>query len=366
MIRPSCAFALLLAACGGAAVSPPARVVAVDSVRLLEDPDHPIGESIGIVVRAADGRVFLADFGGRTIQRFEADGRFGGTIGTTGSGPGELEAPGGIGLLDGDSVLAVIDPNRAVLIEFNSVDGMFRRELPFPGGVIPVSGWVSDPRTTVIPVLGALDPFLKWNRLTDSITPFGDVPADWGGSPGLAMSHGATSLVTDADGYLAMLPLVPGLLRLDGAGSRGALIPVPAVRRKGEPDGAAANAIAEAKRSGKRTTAPIASMALGVHRRSDGALMLVHLDPDLESGSGGTRPTALRYYLTLVRPDLSAACVDAPIPLETDVFARPLFAGDTAYFVARTVGVDDRAPLWLRGFVLDDSTCTWIPLEPGR
>ncbi|MEO8479719.1 MAG: hypothetical protein ABI542_08805 [Gemmatimonadota bacterium] len=366
MTRPLSVFALLLAACGGAAVSPPARMVAVDSVLLKEDPDHPIGESIGIVVRATDGRVFLADMAGRTIQRFEADGRFGGTIGTAGSGPGELGAPGGIGLLDGDSVLAVIDPNRAVLIEFNSADGTLRRELPFPGGAIPASGWLSDMRTTLVPVLGALHPFLRWDRLNDSVTPFGEAPAEWGGSLGLAMSHGVASLVSDSSGYLAMIPLVPGLLRLDAVGSRVTLIPIPAVRRKGEPDGAAAKALAEAKQSGRRTTAPIASMALGLHRRSDGALMLVHLDPDLESGSGGTQPTALRYYITLVRPDLRAACVDAPIPLETDVFARPLFAGDTVFFLARTVGADGQAPLWLRGFVLDDASCAWIPLEPGR
>lgn len=251
MVLPLSVLAVLLAACGGAAVSPPARVVAVDSVRLLEDPDHPIGESIGIVVRDADGRVFLADFGGRTIQRYEADGRFGGTI--------------------------------------------------------PASDWLSVARTAMISVLGALHPFLKWDRLTDSVAPFGEAPVEWGGSPGLAMSHGVASLVTDADGYPAMIPLVPGLLRLDAAGSRGALVPVPAVRRKGEPDGAAVKAVAEAKRSGKRTTAP----------------------------------------------------------LETDVFARPIFAGDTVYFVSRTVGVDDRAPLWLRGFVLDDSTCTWLPVVPG-
>lgn len=365
MHRPLSVLAVLLAACGGTTAPPPARVVAVDSVHLLEDADHPIGESIGFVARAADGRVFLADLAGQTIQRFEADGRFGGTIGTAGSGPGELGAPGGIGLLDGDSVLAVIDPNRAVLIEFNSADGAFRRELPFPGGLIPASGWLGDARSTLIPVLGALHPFLKWDRLTDSIAPFGETPAEWGGSPGLAMSHGIASLITDADGYLAMVPLVGGLVRLDAAGSRGALIPVPAVRRMGEPDGAALKAVAEAKRSGKRTTAPIASMALAVHRRSDGALMMVHLDPDLESRPGGMRATALRFYLTLIRPDLSAACVDAPIPLETEDFARPLFAGDTVYFLARTVGTDGQAPLWLRGFVIDDSTCTWSPAVPS-
>jgi len=93
------------------------------------------------------------------------------------------------------------------------------------------------------------------------------------------------------------------------------LIGRPAVRRKGEPDGGAEAALAESKRSGKRTVAPIASMALGLHRRNDGVLILVHLDPDLESGSGGMHATALRYYLTLVRPDLAAACIDAPVPM---------------------------------------------------
>jgi len=51
-------------------------------------------------------------------------------------------------------VLAVIDPSRGVLIEFNSIDGAFRRELPFPGGVIPASGWLSDTGVTMVPARG--------------------------------------------------------------------------------------------------------------------------------------------------------------------------------------------------------------------
>lgn len=64
MFRPFSVCVLLLAACSGVAVPPPARMAAVDSTLLLEDPDHPIGESTGLVVRATDGRVFLADIRG--------------------------------------------------------------------------------------------------------------------------------------------------------------------------------------------------------------------------------------------------------------------------------------------------------------
>lgn len=356
------------AVCCGCAGSPPvqgALVTEVVAILIHESTEAPLGEFATLAARAADGRLFIGDMTGKMVHVFAPDGQPLLRIGKPGSGPGEFQAVGGIALADQDSLLLAADPNRAALIQFSSVTGEVVREGPFPGGALAPSGWVVSDAAAAIPVVGAPQPFLRWDRRTDSMAPFGETPGEWGGSPGLALQHGVPSLVITGTGWLAQLPLVPGLGVLEPDGRRTGLLPIPAPRRLGEDPEAAARAIELARQGGPRRIDPIASYAMGLHRRPDGDLMVVHLDPTLERTGSGVRASNLRYYLSLVRADLSAVCADAAVPVETEVFARPIFSGDTLWLLTRKTEHADAVATVLRGFLVDEGGCDWLPVTVG-
>lgn len=351
----------ILPACAAPGDSPPATVREVAAIPLHEDPAAPLGGFANMIARDDSGRLYVGDMTARTIQVFAPEGTHLGSMGRPGDGPGEFASVAGFALLDHDSVLAAPDPGRGVVIEFSTATGTLAKELPFPPGHIAAPGWSVNGPTALIPVVGDPAPFLRWDRATDAVAPFGDTPGEWAGSPGLAMQHGVPGIVRDAEGWLAAFPLVSGLVRLDAEGHRVATIAIPALRRMGEPAGAAAKAIAEARAGTRRGPTLIASYLLGLHRSRSGDLWLVHLDPVLERTSGGIRATSQAYFLTVVRSDRSAACIDAPVPIATGSIARPSFRGDTLWLLG--TGSADDSTLVLHGYLPDLATCHWTPLQ---
>ena len=104
----------------------------------------------------------------------------------------------------------------------------------------------------------------------------------------------------------------------------------------------------------------ILSTAAHIARLSNGGLAIVHFDFSL----AGTRLTA-RGFITLVNPELNAACVDGPIPLSQDAQPSVTFAGDTLFTLDQFVtqrGVEST----IRGWTLETADCEWIPLQAQR
>lgn len=355
----------LLCACGGSERLPtPPRLVALDSVQLREPTGAPFGSSLGGFVRDSAGSLFIADPSSRVIQVYGRDGSHLRSIGRRGSGPGEFEALFGLALLDGNRILAVADPNRAVMVLLDAVSGAVMGELPYPGGAIAVGQWRQRDSAVMIPVSASPFPFLQWDRTTDSIAPFGQMPPEWSGSIGLAMGHGFPSIVTDSDGgWLALLQLVPGVVSLDSVGRRRALVPVPSIRRVGVREGAAAAARDASRRGERRDVQPLASLTVGMGRQSDGSLVLLHLDPVLDRGSGGLEVTSQRYFVSLLDLETGVACVDAEVPIVTDELAPHAFLGDTLFFLTQQATGSGDVARWLRPFLIHRAGCDSIRLE---
>ena len=332
-----------------------------DSIRLQETDASPFGRTVGFSVRSGDGRIFTADPSRRSIQVHARDGSFLTSFGRRGSGPGEFQGIGRPGLLDDDATLAVADANRGVLVVLEADSGRLIRELPWPGGAIATGAWVEAGPRVLVPVSGQPSPFVLWDRRSDSVYAFSETPAEWAGSISRSMAAGLAGAVPDGEaGWWAQLQLVQGVVRLDAFGNRLGVLPVPAVLRRGEPVGAAAAAIAEARAGRPPSPDPIASLTLGVGRRPDGLLVLVHVDPILGRGSDGIEAMSQRYFVSFLRVEDGAACVDGTIPIAPDDIAPPIFAGDSIYFVTQHTTAAGEVERWVRGFVVDPAACTWI------
>lgn len=130
--------ALALAACGGGAPdeivltdSAGVRIVdnvgsdrplAVTPIRLtgLQPPDSALTAMPGAVVAdPATGRVFVGDGTSERVIVFEAGGRFVGTIGRAGDGPGEFRSPTALAL-DELGALAVWDARRGIISRWST------------------------------------------------------------------------------------------------------------------------------------------------------------------------------------------------------------------------------------------------------
>jgi hypothetical protein len=68
-----------------------------------------------------------------------------------------------------------------------------------------------------------------------------------------------------------------------------------------------------------------------------------------------------RVWASLVKADLSAACVDAPVPVETDVVPLPFFSGDTLWILSVKSDTTDQVQTKVEGFLLGEEGCDWIP-----
>ena len=326
------ALPLLLGACAATEQSLPPNLIALDSTALIESDDAPFDRQVGTIARSAGGELFVADFATRSVQVFGPDGRHRRTIGRGGSGPGEFETPSGLDLLDDDRVLAVADPNRGMLILFESTSGLLLEEIPYPGGAIALGNWAERDGTVIIPVAGQPAPFVSWNRSTDAMAPLGEMPPEWAGSPGISLSHGFPGVVAGKGSeWLALLQLVPGVAHLDEAGARTTVTPLPAVRRRGAAAGAARAGL-EAARRGERRAGPLES-----------------LPP--------------RWVDSLPRPARAAACVDGELPITPDDLAIPTFSGDTLFFVEQRTTAAGDVERWIRSFLVDASACTWLPTK---
>lgn len=110
-----------------------AALVAESRIGTLDGADHEIfGNIVGLTVTPS-GDLVVYDYQVPALRRFAADGRYLGTLGRQGSGPGEYaNSDGGlIALRDGRIVLR--DPGNARLTIYDS-NGNYSGSLPIPGG----------------------------------------------------------------------------------------------------------------------------------------------------------------------------------------------------------------------------------------
>lgn len=116
-----------------AAGSSPAgpRVMALDSVLLVEADTLYIGYPFGLAVDPFDGSFYVSDSFSRRVYRFRRDGTLAGTYGRPGRGPGEFTSHAQVAVVD-DSTVATPGMNPPALYLFDRQDGRLRSTSPLP------------------------------------------------------------------------------------------------------------------------------------------------------------------------------------------------------------------------------------------
>jgi hypothetical protein len=174
------------------------------------------------------------------------------------------------------------------------------------------------------------------------------------------MAHGQANITATNSGFIAMLPTEPGLRVLDRGGQTISFRVLPAGRRRGEPIDLLRQqrALPPAKRY-----QVIGSSAVGLHRLSSGELVMVHLDVDFVGEADKGRFGNFKLFVSMLSPDADRACIDAPVPFDTDVAPIPSFVGDTLFLLSRAVGSDNRVLSKVTGYTVSSGNCEWVKLK---
>lgn len=339
-------------------------VTSVAKVALTGQDSTPLGNYL-YPSKGPDGTFYVSDMVNNHVLVFTPQGKLARTIGRKGSGPGELQGPSANGLVDGGKTLAVFDVSTLQMNLFRADSGSFIRSLRLPGNNVGFNWTVRG--DTVLFALAAPPIMARWITSTDSVTALGQAPQRLVDDMMTSLQHGRADVVRLDQGVAALLPTEPGLHLLDQQGTKTGFVNVPSRRRRGEPADLFERARAE-QAKGMAGLAPVGSAVVGLRLLSNGELVTVMMDVDQVSTPGETRSLTTtrifgnyRVWTTLLRPDLSAACVDAPIPVSTEALPLPFFSGDTLWVLSNVEDDAGNLRTGAEGFLLGDAGCEWIP-----
>lgn len=334
----------------------------VASIELAESDSSPMGNYL-FPSKRPDGGLYVADMSNSHVLQFDARGNLIRTIGRKGQGPGEFEGPGMNGLVENGRTLAVFDVSSGRMHLMRTDSGSFMRSFMVPGNNIGMN-WTLAGDTVLFAMTLSPGLLVRWVLDGDSITTLGKTPQRLLDEPMTVLQHGRAEVARSDRGMVALLQTEPGLQLLDAEGKETGFITIPSRRRRGEPSDLVAKAKAE-QAKGMAGLAPVGSAVVGLRRLSNGMLATLMLDVDQIANPTENRPGTqlfgnFRIWASLVKPDLSAACVDAPVPVTSDVVPLPFFSGDTLWVLSRQTGAGDSVQTKVNGFLLDDGGCDWI------
>jgi hypothetical protein len=104
----------------------------------------------------------------------------------------------------------------------------------------------------------------------------------------------------------------------------------------------------------------LASAPIAMHLWASGHIAT--LEADIEQVKPPPKPEyGSRYFLSLLSPDLSQACLDVELPSKSDAVAPPVFVGDTVYVLSRMITENDKVRNVLHAFRISLEGCEWIP-----
>ena len=149
-------------------------------------------------------------------------------------------------------------------------------------------------------------------------------------------------------GAAALFSSFDGVIFFDRHGLVVRSVQLPVVRRRGSPTDAEARA--RASRSPEDLYS-ILSTAAHLQRLADGSFAAMHFDFTLV----GQRLTA-EGFVTVLKADLSAACVDGVIPFSSDAQPAVDFRGDTLFVLDQFVTEADGVLSVVRGWTCRSGT----------
>lgn len=330
-----------------------ATIRAVDSLDLQESETSYIGRPVGLAA-SPEGDLYVIDAFRPRVVRYAPDGSMRSEIGRGGQGPGEFSGPTGLAFLN-DTTVAVLDLYGNTISFFDVRTGVYRRRRSFDGMYESINAagdsvWLglwNRQRGTAVAL---------WDTKTDSISHLVKLPpfADSLSFRGQFLT--GTVVVARDSGILVGFAAQEDLVLADTYGHVVAQLRIPAERRRGVPQDIEEQ-LANAK--SPEEVYRLSSRPMRLHQLTSGRIVLIHSDFELTKSS-----TFLQdIYLTILSEDLGHACIDAPVSVTRQAQAWFAFATDTLLVLEQIVLDTDRAVSRVRKYLIDDSTCQWVPIE---
>lgn len=340
------------------ASTPGPTIRVADSLLLVESGGGMLGAYTSMMTRDGAGRLYVSDMTSRRVVAFGPDGRVIRTFGRPGEGPGEFRLPGALHVF-GDTVLMVHDPNRESFLQFDTRSGELILERKATTDLI-APDWSLVGDSIFAGVLGSAGIVSGWSVSGGDVTQVVPMPTDLRGRQGVMMRYGVPRTAIVDSNLLVLVPGRAGLHFYSWAGeARGRLL-IPASRRRGEPLDLVSRQQALARDSPGEL---VASTPAGIHGLTSG-LILVAMQ-DMELIAGGRKDAKygnFAMYVSLIDLDRMVACVDAKLPISSDVPLIPIFRGDTMFLLGRVATPDLAVRSQLYSFTIDDAGCTWLPI----
>lgn len=349
---------------GGRPDGPGPRLVALDSVRLIEGEDAIIESPAKLVVDPIDGSFLVPDFGGGRALRFDRNGALVRQYGRPGEGPGELERAMAALIFDSTTV-AVYDHANRRLSMFDRSTGEFRTSYELPAGgslgstsPIVAPPWIWFPTVPPDWTTGRADveSVLRWWPGQEA-EHLGLMPREFSSAVSEArwtypnfLTEGSLAIRDGLlyRGWQAMNDL--WVLTLEG-NIRDTLRP-PAVRRRGVAEDIPER-FGELDADGRRGAI---SWLRQLHFLPDGMLAITHHD----RGSPDVRATTV--WVGVLDVDGRRACMDALLPTSPDTYSLETFRADTLFQLDRRI-VGQNMETWVRMFRVETDACDWIDLD---
>ena len=368
------AFAALVAVgCGsdpgavGDRVPAGPSVTIVDSVLLDENDRFYLGNPFSLVVDTADGSFFISDFFENRILRYARDGRLRQFYGRPGDGPGEFRAISTAFILN-DSIVVGAGGRRNLLQLFSKQDGNSVGSQSYSGrvgtgGVSPVDGGVVFP-TRDLPNRTIAAVWRYPEATIDYVVPLPEpYQRSMEGLGRFAAFQSFGSVVAWSD---TLLSGMSGLNEIYLSTLDGVLLDtlrLPNSRRRGVPPNVQELFDDLQSFSSMTEMFEVASAMYGLYRLSDGSTVVLHHDSSLE-GELPLGNITSEVYLSVIAPDRTAACVDAPVPYSNEMRPVHTVARDTLFLLDRRLNeAEDDLMTWVRVYRIDISGCTWLDLD---
>jgi hypothetical protein len=296
-----------------------------------------------LVVDAQQPRVFRFDGSGALVRVF----------GREGEGPGEFrEVAAALPHGDQDVIIFSWAPPRAQVFHRASGEYVSGFVLEPPVEDVVRNGeelWISGlqhSRGTLLRRFSGPEEEVAVGPIPRNFVPGGPLGGIF---PGLPFHVWADTVVM---GFEPMNDLL--LMRRDGEVLD--TLEVPRARRRGVPEDPM-EAILAAMRAGPYSRVfGVLSRTMGVHRKANGELLVVHFDSRPEGP-----PVTSSVFVSVISPDRSMACVDATVPVGPDAQPAIGFSEDRLLVLVQVLKGMEAVPV-LRSFEVETTGCGWIPI----
>ncbi|MDE2865456.1 MAG: hypothetical protein OXR05_10310 [Gemmatimonadota bacterium] len=342
-------------------------VTVVDSVLLDENDRFYLGNPFSLVVDTADGSFLISDFFENRILRYERAGKLRQFYGRPGGGPGEFRSISTAFVL-GDSVVVGAGNRRNLLQLFSRHDGAYVGEQPYSGR--PGTGGVSVvDRGVVFPTRDLANGTMAavWRYPEPAIDYVVPLPAPYQrsleGRGRFAAFQSFGSVVAWSD---TLLSGMSGLNEIYLSTLDGVLLDtllLPNTTRRGVPPNVQEVFDDLQSFSSMTEMFEAASSMYGLYRMSDGSTVVLHHDSTMDGELPAGNITS-EVYLSVIAPNRTTACVDAPVPYSNEMRPVHTVARDTLFLLDRRLNeAEDDLLTWIRAYRIDTSGCTWLDLD---